>query len=137
VLYAEDNQDSGDMLRTLLGYSDIDVSLARSVTEAFSAAQNGDFDLYLLDSNFPEGNGLDLCRRLREFKPETPIVFYSGRAYASDRQDGMDAGASAYVVKPYLEQIAPMIFDLVGRIPEIATIEEVFPILRLRPRIAA
>ena len=63
VLYAEDNEDSGCMLSVLLGFSDIDVLLARSIKEAFRQAQNRHFDLYLLDGKFSDGNGFDLCRR--------------------------------------------------------------------------
>ena len=112
VLYVEDNEDSGYMLSILLGFSAIDVSLVRSVKEAFASAQDKDFDLYLLDSRFPEGCGLELCQRLRELKPQTPIVFYSGDAYESDKQKGLTAGANAYLVKPNVDTVAATIFQL-------------------------
>lgn len=113
VLYVEDNEDSGLMLYTLLGFSEIDVTLVRSVKEAFQSAQNKYFDLYLLDNRFPVGNGFDLCQKLRELKPQTPIVFYSGDAYESDIQKGFGAGANAYLTKPHVETVAPTIFQLV------------------------
>lgn len=86
VLYAEDNEDACFMLTTLLGFSGIDVLCAQTIKEAFQKAQNEDFDLYLLDSRFPEGSGLELCRQLRELHPQIPIVFYSSDAYETDRQ---------------------------------------------------
>lgn len=112
VLYAEDNEDSGFMLSTLLGFANIDVSLVRSIKEAFQSAQNRHFDLYLLDNRFSDGNGVELCRQLHEFDPQTPIVFYSGDAYESDRQKGLEAGANAYLVKPEVHTVAPTIFQL-------------------------
>ena len=114
-MYAEDNEDAGVMLMTLLGLSDIDVLLARSVEEAFQIAQNGKFDLYLLDNRFPGESGLELCQRLRTFSPQTPIVFYSGAAYESDRQKGLEAGADVYLVKPEVNTVASTIFQLVTR----------------------
>ena len=115
VLYAEDNEDSSFMLMTLLGLSDIDVLVARSVKEAFESAQNRDFDLYLLDNRFPDGNGLELCQQLRSITPQIPIVFYSGAAYETDRQKGLEAGADAYLFKPEVSTVASTIFQLVTR----------------------
>src|SRR5688572_15185172 len=93
ILYAENDEDAGFMLSTLLGFADIDVSLARSVKKAFEDAQTENFDAYLLESRFSDGSGLELCRRLHEFNPQTPIVFYSADAYKTDKLEGLAAGA--------------------------------------------
>jgi len=114
-MYAEDNEDAGVMLMTLLGLSDIDVLVASSVKDALQAAQNGNFDLYLLDNRFPGESGLELCQQLRTFSPQTPIVFYSGAGYATDRQKGLEAGADKYLVKPDVGSVASTIFQLVTR----------------------
>lgn len=113
ILYVEDNEDSGFMLFTLLGFAEIDVSLVRSVEEGFQTALNKHFDLYLLDTKFPEGNGFELCQKLRELKPQTPIVFYSGDAYENDKYKGLLAGANVYLTKPNVDTVAPTIFQLV------------------------
>jgi two-component system OmpR family response regulator len=118
ILYAEDNEDASFMLSILLGFSDIDVLPARSTREAFQAAQKRDFDLYLLNSRFSDGSGFELCRQLREFKPQTPIVFYSGDAHETDKQKGLAAGADAYIVKPDVDNILPTIFQLVSQISQ-------------------
>lgn len=114
ILYAEDNEDERFMLNALLGFSDIDVMVASDTTEAFQLAQSGNFDLYLLDNQFPEGSGVELCRQLRSFDPQTPIVFYSGDAYQTDKQNGLDAGADAYLTKPDSDSIAAIVSTLVG-----------------------
>jgi two-component system, OmpR family, catabolic regulation response regulator CreB len=114
VLYAEDNEDSGFMLSTLLGYSGITVSLARTIKEAVQTARCSNFDLYLLDSGFPDGSGFELCRELVEISSKTPIVFYSGYGSKADRQKGLDAGARAYIVKPEVDSVAATIFQCVA-----------------------
>ena len=78
-------------------------------------AQAEQFDLYLLDTRFPEGSGLDLCKQLREFSPQTPIVFYSGNAGEPDKAKGLAAGADAYLVKPDSDTVAATIFRLLNR----------------------
>jgi DNA-binding response OmpR family regulator len=113
VLYAEDNEDACLMLSMMLGFAGIDVSLAHSMDAAFQSAQKNHYDLYLLDSRFHDGTGLELCERLHSFDPQTPIVFYSGDAYEADRVKGLAAGANAYLVKPYADKVAPTIFQLV------------------------
>jgi DNA-binding response OmpR family regulator len=65
---------------------------------ALAAAQK--FDLYLLDSWLPDGSGLELCQKIREFDLNTPILFYSAAAYASDRELALQCGAQAYMIKP-------------------------------------
>lgn len=105
VLYAEDNEDACFMVTTMLGFSGIEVITAKSIAEAWQLAQTGCFDLYLLDSRFPDGSGLDLCRHLREYAPHTPVLFYSGDASENNVQDGLAAGACDYLTKPYFPDL--------------------------------
>ncbi len=115
ILYAEDNEDASEMMSVLLGFSEIKTTIARTIAEAWRVANSERFDLYLLDSKFPNGNGLDLCRRLRQHEPFTPILFYSGCAYETDKQKGLAAGANGYLVKPHSDKVASTIQQLVGR----------------------
>jgi len=112
VLYAENNKDACFIMKTMLKFSDIDVTSAGTVAEACRLGQAERFDLYLLDSRFTDGNGLDLCRCLRQNSPRTPILFYSGDAYAVDVKNGLAAGADAYVAKPYFEELTEKILQL-------------------------
>jgi CheY-like chemotaxis protein len=112
VLYADDNEDSCLMLSTMLGFSNIETTSVNTIDEAFRLAQAEQFDLYLLDTRFPEGSGLDLCKQLRDSNPQTPIVFYSGDAGEPEKVKGLAAGADAYLVKPDSDTVAATIFRL-------------------------
>ena len=109
VLYAEDNEDSCIMVTVMCAFSEIDVVTANTVRDAWQIAQAEKFDLYLLDSRFPDGDGLELCRRLRDYAPHTAILIYSGNAYESDKTNGFAAGANGYLTKPYSEDLAATI----------------------------
>src|SRR5215216_5850010 len=74
-----------------------DVVCAREAASALWWLSNERFDLYILDHKFPDGSGLDLCRKIRELDRNTPIVFYAEDAGESDcRLEGLSAGAQAY-----------------------------------------
>lgn len=102
ILYADDNEDSCALVTIMCKSSNIEVVTVSTVAEAWQLAQSEQFDLYLLDSKFPDGDGLELCRRLREYASQTPILIYSGKAFENDKKNGLMAGANDYLTKPYL-----------------------------------
>lgn len=113
VLYVEDDPDAVLMLKVMLAMSDIEIESAGSVGGAIERAFSERFDLYLLDSGLPGGNGISLCRTLRAADPEIPVIFYSGNAHANDMKLGMSAGASGYIAKPHSDKLAALIIQLV------------------------
>ncbi len=103
------------MLRILLGRAGYEVGAASGVAEGLRLAEDGRFDLYILDNSLADGTGLELCRRIREFDSATPILFFSGLAYESDRRLGLDAGAQGYLVKPGgLDKLVETVTRLIG-----------------------
>ena len=111
ILYAEDNEDSRDLVTVMCELSGIKVVTTKTVAEAWQSAQSEQFDLYLLDSRFSDGDGLELCRRLRTFAPLTPILFYSGNAYEADKKNGLAAGANDYLTKPFMGDLTETIWQ--------------------------
>jgi DNA-binding response OmpR family regulator len=79
---------------------DFEVSAVNSSTEAVSLITDKSFDLYVLDYRLPGMSGIELCRLIRETDAETPIIFFSAMAFDKDRKTAIEAGASAYLVKP-------------------------------------
>jgi DNA-binding response OmpR family regulator len=114
VLYADDNEDSRFMVSTMLGFADIEVTTAQTIAEAWRLGQAANFDLYLLDSRFPDGSGLDLCRMLHEYAPQTPVLFYSGDVYEKDVRNGLAAGADGYLAKPYMHDLGTTILRTIA-----------------------
>jgi two-component system response regulator ResD len=100
ILYVEDDEDTRELVTYLLGRSNYKVFPAENYEDALRLARANQFDLYLIDNWISGGSGIDLCKKLREFNPLTPILFYSGAAYERDRQQAFDAGAQGYLVKP-------------------------------------
>ena len=100
ILLVEDHEDTRDFLILLLEQAGCSVLTAGTVTDALKLSRGETFDLYLLDNRLPDGTGIDLCHQLRRLHPRTPILFCSGAADASDREQALTAGAQAYLSKP-------------------------------------
>jgi len=100
VLYIEDHEDTRELVTLVLEQRGYEVVTGSTIEAGLALAGSQPFDLYLLDSWLPDGSGLDLCRRIREFDKATPILFYSAAAYEIDKDLAMRSGAQAYLIKP-------------------------------------
>ena len=118
------------MLTILLGLSLIDAKAVGTAAQALSLMQTERFDLCLLDSRLPDLDGFELCRRLRALNSHTPILFFSGDAYESDKTKGLAAGANAYLTKPDLAGLIGTITQFVSE-PEVTTAK----ILPFKPKV--
>jgi DNA-binding response OmpR family regulator len=100
MLCIEDDADTRDLIKFVLGGEGYDVITTESAQVALHLARAESFDLYLIDNWMPELSGDELTRRIREFDSQTPILFYSGAAQESDMQSARASGAQGYLVKP-------------------------------------
>lgn len=105
VLCVDDDADSREMLGLLLKFWRIETKAVGTAAHALALMQAERFDLYLLDTLLPDLDGFELCRRMRSSDPHTPILFFSGAAFETDKQKGIEAGADAYVAKPDVEGV--------------------------------
>src|ERR687898_2936622 len=100
ILCTEDDADTRDLLVLTLNLAGYDVVCTEDAEHAFDLIKKQQFDLYLLDNWMPTFSGMDLCDKIREFDTTTPILFYSGAAFQTDKERALEAGAQGYLVKP-------------------------------------
>jgi CheY-like chemotaxis protein len=100
ILFIDDDKDTCDMMRTLLGGAGYDAVSASTVTEGLRLAKTDSFDLILLDTYFPDGTGVELCQMIRTFDKQIPIFFYTGMALDSEIDKAIQAGAQGCFIKP-------------------------------------
>ena len=112
ILCVEDDADTRTLLKTMLGFSDFEAIVAPDVDAAHRLMKREQFSLYLLDGGLHSGTGQSLCEQIRATDARTPIVIFSGHAYASDIAAGMLAGANAYLLKPDFSKLIPTIRSL-------------------------
>src|SRR5260370_21849815 len=97
VLYCENDVDSREMMRLVLTTEGFDAVCPENPVDFLKVATEEHFDAYILDNVMPEMSGAELFQRIREFDSRTPIIFYSGAAYPSDKEQALAAGAPAYI----------------------------------------
>ncbi|MET0625495.1 MAG: response regulator [Pyrinomonadaceae bacterium] len=117
VLCVDDDADIRDMLKTRLCLSNFEAVLAPDADAALRLIGRERFNLYVIDGG-SGGAARSLCERIRASDTRTPIVIFSGHAFASDIEAGMLAGANAYLVKPDSSELIPTIRRLLAAAAE-------------------
>lgn len=113
ILSVEDDSDSCELLEYIL--SDYEITFANNITEAFHKFTSQEFHLCVLDNWLSDGVGIELCARIRNLNNQIPIVFASGIGNLSDIQQAIEAGAQAFLVKPYLpEELQKIVKELIS-----------------------
>lgn len=103
VLIVEDQVDIRRLIRLTLELEDCEIHEAADGEEGWRLAQALRPDVVLLDRMMPRMDGLALCRLLRAdpMLADCPVVMLTARGTAADRQEGLAAGVTHYLVKPF------------------------------------
>lgn len=100
VLVVDDDSQIRRALRTILTSQGCKVIEARDGGEAIEEIEADCPDLVLLDVNLPGIDGIETCRRIREFS-DVAIIMVTVRGDEQDKVIALDAGATDYIVKPF------------------------------------
>jgi len=100
ILLIEDEPQMRRFLRSALGTADFQLIEATTVREGLAQAAGRRPDVVLLDLGLPDGDGIDLARRLREWSA-VPVIVISARGQEQDKVAALDAGADDYLTKPF------------------------------------
>ncbi|MFH1691967.1 MAG: response regulator [Candidatus Omnitrophota bacterium] len=103
ILLVDDEDDLVKSVRRRLEANSYEVAVACDGLEALEAARVNVYDLVILDIMLPKMDGLEVCALLKKDARYfgTPIIIFSARSSEADRQMASDAGADAYIVKPF------------------------------------
>jgi two-component system, OmpR family, response regulator RegX3 len=109
VLVVEDEPAVRDALGYALRDEGFDVDVADDGETGLRAAQDGGYDVLVLDLMLPKMSGTEVCRRLRA-ESAVPIIMLTAKGAELDRVLGLEIGADDYVTKPF------SMAELIGRI---------------------
>lgn len=101
ILIIEDNQKVSETLRRGLAEHGYSAECCASAGQGGDAASVKPYDLILLDRMLPDGDGLEVCQKLRQSGVNTPILMLSGISATDQRVSGLNAGADDYLCKPF------------------------------------
>lgn len=101
ILVIEDEVKFATHIKGGLEHHGYTVDLAYDGFLAENFVTQKDYDVILLDVVIPLINGIELCARIKQRKPEIPILMLTALGTTLDKSRGFDAGADDYLVKPF------------------------------------
>lgn len=101
VLIVEDNAEVRQVVSEAVAEDGHVLITAAGTVEADAQLARERFDLLILDLGLPDGDGLELCRRLRAAGDPLPILVLTARTTVPSRVEGLDAGADDFLGKPF------------------------------------
>jgi CheY-like chemotaxis protein len=103
ILIAEDERDIRDLVAFTLRFAGHEVFAASNGEEAVEMAPKVNPDLILMDVRMPRMTGYEACRAMKADPnlKDIPVVFLSAKGQESERQQGLEAGAEEYLLKPF------------------------------------
>ena len=103
ILIAEDEPDIRELVSFMLKFAGYEVVAASNGEDAVRTASRERPDLVLMDVRMPRMTGYDACRMMKANPDlrDVPVVFLSAKGQDSEIQSGLEAGAEAYLLKPF------------------------------------
>jgi len=101
ILIAEDEERISAFVAKGLVAAGYQTTTVEDGAEALATALSGDVDLMLLDVGLPTMDGFEVLRSLRGQGSSLPVIMLTARTSTRDTVDGLDAGASDYMAKPF------------------------------------
>jgi two-component system, OmpR family, KDP operon response regulator KdpE len=100
VLVVDDERQILRAMRVILRAAGFEVATAATVQEALDALAVRPLDAAIIDLILPDGNGVDICRSIREWS-DMPIIVLSAVGDEAEKVRALEAGADDYVTKPF------------------------------------
>ena len=101
ILLLEDDTVLGESLQEFLEMEGFDVERVTRGEEVFDRTFDTSYDLYILDINVPDINGLEVLKELYEAGDQTPAIYISALTDIRTITQGFDLGAIDYLKKPF------------------------------------
>jgi CheY-like chemotaxis protein len=117
ILIAEDERDIRELITFTLTFAGHEVIPTTNGAEAVEVAKQENPDLILLDVRMPQMTGYEACKVIKADVnlAQIPVAFLSAKGQEGEIQEGLAAGAVAYILKPFAPD------DLTNRVQEILT----------------
>lgn len=123
ILIAEDEPDIRNLITFTLRFAGHEVIDTPNGLEAFQKAkemaEEGDLpDLIMMDVRMPRMTGYEACKSMKEIEAlqPIPVAFLSAKGQEAEVQTGLEAGAVAYIIKPFApDQLTQKVNELLSK----------------------
>lgn len=101
ILIVEDERKIANSIKKGLEQEKYAVDIAFNAITGYDLASEEEYDVIVLDLMLPDGNGLEICTRLRKNNNSTPILILTAKGQIKDKIEGLNSGADDYLTKPF------------------------------------
>jgi len=101
LLIAEDEESNYMLLEEILANLNLNLVWAKNGEEAISICKEQEIDLILMDLKMPVMDGFEATMRIKDFKPNMPIIAQTAYSTDFDRKKAFDCGCTDYISKPF------------------------------------
>lgn len=116
ILIIEDEKDIASFIKKGLQAVHFSVDTALNGKDGIYLALTNDYDLALLDMRLPDIYGLEVFKKIREVKPNLPVIFLTVENEVTKKVEAFELGASDYITKPFaIEELIARIRALLNR----------------------
>jgi DNA-binding response OmpR family regulator len=134
IALVEDNARLAQLLCKALEGVGIRVDVFERLESAWASLRGAGYEAVVIDRGLPDGDGLDLVRRLRTAQDSVPCLMLTARDALHDRVDGLESGADDYLAKPFeMEELVARVRALTRRRLEVHDSSQGFGDVRLAP----
>lgn len=134
IALIEDHERMAGLICKALSGAGIEVDVYGRLDHAWEGMAQLPYVALVLDRGLPDGDGLDLLRRLRRAGAMVPCLMLTARDALHDRIDGLEAGADDYLPKPFeMEEMVARVRALMRRSPQVRSLTPHFGKLEVVP----
>ena len=114
ILFVDDEHEFLELMDNRLHKRGFTVTTAGTGEKALELVKDQDFDAMVLDVKMPGIDGIEVLRRVKQTKPDLPVILLTGHASIEAAMTGVETGAVDYLLKPV------PINDLIIRLRDLA-----------------
>ena len=134
IALVEDHDRLAALVRQALGGAGIEVDVFERMDAAWAALGLAPYGAVVVDRGLPDGDGLELVRRLRADGRVVPCLMLTARDALLDRVDGLESGADDYLAKPFpMEELVARVRALLRRPAAMQSLSPRFGDVRVEP----
>jgi DNA-binding response OmpR family regulator len=115
ILVIEDDPTVRTLVKAVLEHRGNDVSVAETATDGQNLALENNFNMIILDLRLPDGNGYDVCQKIREEGVTTPVLVLSAEHETDVKIKILNVGADDYLTKPFNSEELMARLDAIAR----------------------
>jgi DNA-binding response OmpR family regulator len=135
IALVENHERIAGLISKALAGAGIETDIYSCIDHAWAGMAMLPYAALVLDRGLPDGDGLDLLRRMRAARQSTPCLILTARDAIHDRIDGLEAGADDYLPKPFaMDELVARVRALMRRPPEVRSLTASFCQVEVEPQ---